>query len=49
MSNLVSGWWWYGEGGRTKTADAADKWVLPVLMVACAGVVVAGAVLLLKK
>lgn len=48
LFNVVFSWWWYGQDGRTKTADAADKFVLPVLLVGCAAVVITGLVLLRK-
>jgi hypothetical protein len=46
LFDILFSWWWYGKEGRTKTADAADKWVLPVLLFACAAVVVVGLFLL---
>ena len=41
---LLIGWWWYGRDGRTKTADATDRYVLPVLLLILAGCLVAVAV-----
>lgn len=33
LIELLFGWWWWGKDGRTKTADAADSYVLPILIV----------------
>lgn len=32
LFELLSSWWWWGKDGRTKTADAADQYVLPMLL-----------------
>jgi hypothetical protein len=40
LFQLLFGWWWYGQDGRTKTADAADRYVLPLLLVGVLLVVV---------
>jgi hypothetical protein len=49
LSNVAFSWWWYGEEGRTKTADAADTWLMPVLLAGCVGVVLTGLVLLVTR
>jgi hypothetical protein len=36
LFNLLMAFWWYGLDGRGKTADAADTYLRPVLMVVCA-------------
>jgi hypothetical protein len=41
LTQLLFGWWWYGEDGRTKTADAADSYVLPLVLLVCVGCLVA--------
>jgi len=33
LLSLLFGWWWYGRDGQRKSADAADRYVLPVLLV----------------
>lgn len=38
LLQLLFGWWWHAQDGRTKTADASDRYVLPILLlvaVAC--------------
>jgi hypothetical protein len=38
LFELLFSWWWWGRDGRTKTADAADNYVMPILIfvaVAC--------------
>jgi hypothetical protein len=37
LLQLLFGWWWYGQEGRTKSADGADKYVLPVLLLIAGG------------
>ncbi|HQR42366.1 MAG TPA: hypothetical protein PLX97_06770 [Gemmatales bacterium] len=32
MCQVMFSWWWYVEDGQTKTANAADTYVLPVLV-----------------
>jgi hypothetical protein len=49
LFDVLFSWWWYGQDGRTKTADAADKWLMPVLLVACAAVAVVALVMLAKR
>ena len=34
LFTLLFGWWWWGKDGQTKTADAFDSYVLPLLAVA---------------
>ena len=34
---LLFGGWWYGKDGRAKTANAADSYLMPVLMVLLVG------------
>ncbi len=29
---LLFGWWWYAKDGRTKSADATQSYVLPLLI-----------------
>jgi hypothetical protein len=33
VCKLLFGWWWFGMDGRTKTANAADRFIMPVLIV----------------
>lgn len=49
LFELLFSWWWWGKDGRTKTADAADRWVMPVLLLVCAGCIVALLVFVAKK
>ena len=37
LIELLFGWWWYGQDGRTKTANAADPYLVPL---AVAGAIV---------
>lgn len=41
LLQLLFGWWWYGQDGRTKTADAADSYVLPLLLLVVGGCLIA--------
>lgn len=33
MCKVLFGWWWFGMDGRTKTANGADRFIMPVLIV----------------
>jgi len=32
LLQLLFGWWWYGQDGRTKAANTSETYVLPVLL-----------------
>src|ERR1700733_4689436 len=35
LYELLFAWWWWGNDGRTKTANAADTYVMPLLILVC--------------
>lgn len=37
LFELLFAWCWYGADGRTETADAAEKYLLPVLLLISLG------------
>jgi hypothetical protein len=37
VCKLLFGWWWFGMDGRTKTANTADRFIMPVLIVLSLG------------
>lgn len=36
LFQLLFGWWWYGQDGRTKTANTSDNYFLPLLLLGLA-------------
>lgn len=41
LFELLGSWWWWGMDGRTKTPNAAETHVLPLLLLVCVGSLVA--------
>jgi hypothetical protein len=35
LLQLLFAWWWWGNEGQTKTANVADKYLTPVLILVC--------------
>lgn len=41
---VLFGWWWFCMDGQTKTANAADRFIMPVLIALSLGVLLAALV-----